>query len=459
MEGNKTGQFLVAVLLMIGFVLGIEAQEMGDIGFGDGFDAGFASKGSASSIEWSGRIRTDLRGYPNYDALLESEVDSPVSVSLGVEWKGENSEVRVSTEIDHRETIPELEEAYFRLFYERFDLQVGLMKTVWGTGDQVHVVDVLNSNDYSDFINPDYLERRIALPMVKLDLPFAGGRPGGAGRVEIALLPTFEPDDVPLDGRWVPREMVGLTELVAADSDYSLEYNSTDDLDHLQAGFRISLPLGPMDLAATVFNGFEKTPSPWINQIEGSVVMDYERLWVFGVDSAFVLGPLNTRAEAAWILTKDIAGDDPTVPNNAVDYLVGFDYDLPVSSLNFNVQAVGRYLLSADVIDESPSNLVLVMATPGMEYNYQYAPNGIYSDTIVSAALTDRLRNERVLPEVSAASSLQYGDFRVKPSVEFVLRDDARLEVEGVVYLGDEEGPFGRYDGNDYVQVRFEVSF
>ena len=50
-------------------------------------------------------------------------------------------------------------------------------------------------------------------------------------------------------------------------------------------------------------------------------------------------------------------------------------------------------------------------------------------------------------------------DVRVEPSVEFVLRDDARFEVSSVVFAGDEAGVFGQYDANDYVQLRFQYSF
>ena len=59
------------------------------------------------------------------------------------------------------------------------------------------------------------------------------------------------------------------------------------------------------------------------------------------------------RAEAAYYLTEDIAGDDPEVPNNSLEYLLGFDVDLGISSLNLNVQGTGSYILNSDAIDEA----------------------------------------------------------------------------------------------------------
>jgi hypothetical protein len=60
---------------------------------------------------------------------------------------------------------------------------------------------------------------------------------------------------------------------------------------------------------------------------------------------------------------------------------------------------------------------------------------------------------------VVVAVGVERQDWRVAPGVEFVLRDDTRVEVTGVVHGGDREGLFGQYDANDYMQLRFAWEF
>ena len=54
-----------------------------------------------------------------------------------------------------------------RAYLGDFVLEAGKMKIVWGKGDEVHVVDNFNANDYTNFIFPSYIDRRIAEPMLR----------------------------------------------------------------------------------------------------------------------------------------------------------------------------------------------------------------------------------------------------------------------------------------------------
>ena len=81
------------------------------------------------------------------------------------------------------------------------------MKVVWGKGDKLHVLDNFNADDYSDFIIPDYLDRRISTPMVRAvySLPLANMNLEG---VYTPLLPV---DRFATSGRWTPAQVGALT--------------------------------------------------------------------------------------------------------------------------------------------------------------------------------------------------------------------------------------------------------
>ena len=115
--------------------------------------------------------------------------------------------------IDVDELVENLiDESYASFYYDRFTFHVGYMKTVWGTGDQIHVVDLLNSDGFSDFINPDYIDRRNAAGMFTFDVPLFRT---GAIALEVAYLPVLNPDTVPESGRWAPVEVAILRDLLS----------------------------------------------------------------------------------------------------------------------------------------------------------------------------------------------------------------------------------------------------
>jgi hypothetical protein len=524
-------------------------SDEGSRGFGGGF-----SSDQEEPLSWSGRLRVDTRGYADYDEPLNSAIDLRAVAQLELEYTGDNSQVIVRTDVAEDSGVGEVstggeapggdaaqqiqdrvsvDEAYLRLFYDHFDLQAGYIRTVWGQGDEVHVVDFLNSNDYRDFINPSYTDRRRATGMLKVDIPWFTDS-GASGRVELAYAPVLRGDLLPESGPWVPAEAAELEGLLAgygvalaaaraaqsgapgapgdaiapetqlwagATAADALRTEASDTLEFGQVGARATARLGGIDLGAVYYWGYRKSPSPRIRLADpdafeaflaapntaspapdpdGEVLLTYDALQGFGLEAATVLGPFNLRAEGAYYLTEDIEGDDPEVSNNSLEYLAGFDVDLGISSLNLNVQGTGSYILNSDTIDEAgaitgvsaayeaaadqssqlPSTgPEVLLFDPNARLNYQYDADGIYTTHVVSAALTDSWRNDRIRPEVSGALSVERLDYRVAPAVEFVLRDDILFEVSGAVYGGDEAGTFGQFDDNDYLQLRFEYNF
>lgn len=482
-------------------------------GFGDGFDAGtaeggesdpagFGAFGGAPTVEWSGRLRFDVRGYMDYDEPEQSPLEAAARARLDLSAEGRSSEAFVRLQLRDGLTLEDagdelarslVDEAWFRLFFDRATLTTGYLKTVWGTGDEVYTLDPLNSNDFSDFINPDYIERRLAAGMIKLDVPLGAG----TGLFELAYLPLLRPDLIPEEGPWVPAELTILDELVAGYAELvaaqlvagttdpavaartasalaaeTVRFEDTGTLDFAQIGARVSGAVGRFDLGAQYYWGYLKTPTPRFRLADPTdprAELVYERIHATALEAAAVFGPFNTRAELAYTATEDSDGDDPEVPNHSVAWLAGFDVDLGVSSLNLNAQALGTVLLNPDSIDEDgPIAGLTTLPTPGVNplltdagarYNFQYDEDGEYTETIVTVVLTDAWRNERARPEVAVSVVAEKLDWRVSPSLAVDLRDDATLTLEAAVFGGDEDSLFGRYDAADYVRIRFEYSF
>ena len=225
---------LITTALLLG-VSGAFADDFDDFGsFGDdGADS------AASKLEVNGSVETEIRAYVDTsdvegkDGADKVEMDVTPSASIDLTYSGNKSDVSLTLKIDedtiknHPEDV--IDEAVLRGYFGNLTLEAGKMKVVWGKGDKLHVLDNFNADDYSDFIIPDYLDRRISTPMVRAvySLPFANMNLEG---VYTPLLPV---DRFATEGRWTPAQVGALTGVVT-DSAKARVAASTDYLERIR---------------------------------------------------------------------------------------------------------------------------------------------------------------------------------------------------------------------------------
>ena len=191
------------------------AQEFGDFGDFGGFDD--AAGNGGSKIEVSGTVSTDIRAYVDADDSDELEVEAKPAGKLDLSYSGNNSDFTLSLcmDADKIQSNPEdiIDELVLRgRLGDYLTVEAGKMKVVWGKGDKLHVLDNFNADNYSDFIIPDYIDRRVSTPMVRgiISLPVANLNVEG---VYTPLLPT---DRFALDGRWMPAQVGALKTVATA---------------------------------------------------------------------------------------------------------------------------------------------------------------------------------------------------------------------------------------------------
>ena len=160
--------------------------------------------------------------------------------------------------------------------------------------------------------------------------------------------------------------------------------------------------------------------------------LDYDRLQVFGVEAATVLWKLNLRAEAAYNMTDDFSGDDPWVHNNSVAWLCGFDIDLPVSNLNFNIQETGTVVLKSGEIG-------------GLfeEYDVDYDSDGHYTNNKIVINLSDSYLHEKLTAEISAVVGIENKEVLIMPKLSYNIRDGFNVVLRGTyLHSDDSDGEF-----------------
>lgn len=414
-----------------------------DAGFSS-FDSSFTETSGASRLEWEGNIGALIRAYADYDDPGSGTVSAYPTVGLNLTYTGDNSEAAAELRFNRnwnydtpsleQDLAPQsiswylqrmIENAYLRLFYDNFNLQVGYFKEVWGTGDQSHVVDPLNPFDYYDFVNNDYIDRKVSEFMCKVDVPL-----GLMGLLELVYVPVYTPDSSPLTGKWMPKSLESISAALRDITPAELVRPDTRTLSDGQYAARLSWTLGGLDIAGTYYYGFVRAPNV---EITTKIELSYDRLHVFGLDAAGVLAGFNLRGEAAYYMSEDFDGSDESRENNhSIQYVAGFDRNLPLGNLNLNIQTIGAYFINAS---NDPTR------------------------NIVSAALSDSWNNDRIRPEVSASYGVEDEDWMIRPNLNFTLVDDMTLEIEYAIFFGDEAGRFGQFDENDYLEVRLSHSF
>ena len=464
------------------------------------------------------------------------------------------------------------------------------MKVVWGKGDKLHVVDNFNANDYTDYIIPDYIDRRIAEPMFRV----VYSTPSNV-KLEGIWTPMMTADRLASDGVWVPNAMKKLTDTVEGAVKHNLKLTldnaistgdstkaiskimeassfSSDNLvgDNIhsikfgQAGARTTFTLGHLDLGLSYYYGHSKQPSAnlssYINSVsaavtswsqttdgqtfistnygaeitkrvtaaissyaaefasDGSVVpgntytlidgssvtvtddatgkavavdlakrkaaaenltgtittavvkenaqeialasnqelnykqieLNYDQVQVFGLEMATVLWKFNIRAEGAYYLTKDTAGDNPWIHNNSVQWVAGFDIDMPWTNMNLNVQTQGKYILNNDKIGKGAYG----------DYDVDKDANDKYTNNKIVVNLSDSYNHDNVKVEVSGIYGIERKDILVMPSLTIRAADDFSIKASGLwIHAPDEDCEFYGWGNNSFAQLSCKYLF
>lgn len=155
---------------------------------GDDFSGGSFAESDEPALTWNGQVDADLRtwiggkngegkhntrGWYSPDDISRSTVDANAKLKLDLSYEGDYTDAKATIKFDPAtikanpwDTLSEA--SVGGSFLDgMLQLRAGKMKEVWGKGDKLHVLDNFNANDYTDFIFPDYIDRRLGEVMFK----------------------------------------------------------------------------------------------------------------------------------------------------------------------------------------------------------------------------------------------------------------------------------------------------
>lgn len=351
---------------------------------------------------------------------------------------------------------------YLRYYHRLFDLELGLLKPVWGNADGIHVIDFLNPIDFTDPFGPSYLDKKISQQMLKINIPF-----GDSSLLELVYMPKFEGDYIAMNGVWTPYYIKNMedtifnllyaaallenpatsasmiepqAELLAS----TLNIQESDYFTDSQAAGRFTSTITNIDMGLTYYYGFLKQPTIDPEEVikTGKLNLIYNRMHGFGLDVASQVGLFNLKGEVSYYLTDDIKGDDPAIVNNSLNYIVGFDINLPLNNVNLLLQGVGSTVINNNEITK-------------MDPQYKDE----YSDFMLMGRLSDNYLNETLFIELAGAYDFIYSDYMINPLVQYKVTDNLSLIAEYNYFGGDKDTDFGQFSDNDNIKMEIEYFF
>jgi len=429
----------------------------------------------AEQKETATTIIGDLK--PEIRVFDDGDLERNLSGNLDISYPGNKHSFQLITDfqIGAAKEI-EFNELNYQYFGNKYSLLLGKHRVIWGKGDQLHVLDNINPEDLSDFYNPDYKDRQIGEEMIKIDRYFRNGN----ANLEFIYTPDFEghrlaeDPDSPL-GNWIINPFADKISISALKS--ATNYSETEIIRQVEAavkeeeqqfGLRFTDTRGGTDYGFSYYHGYLREPSydpaafntgsnPFTNnpaqnrdifsQLLDAADLHYDQVDVFGFEMARVIASINSRFELAYYNTDDSSGNDPTIRNNKVAWVIGGDRDLPISNLNLNIQFTGEKILDDSQIEANNAA------------DLQYNQDGDYLTNRAVVKLEDSYQNEKIIPQITWVYNLSDHDYSLENAVEYELKQDLVMKFSHKIFNGDQNTDFGQFEDNDFSSISLHYSF
>jgi len=226
-----------------------------------------------------------------------------------------------------------------------------------------------------------------------------------------------------------------------------------------QYGIRLSGSAGPVDMAGQYYFGHYKTPSIDVdamvaNALAGKSLADcvhYDPVHIFGIDLGTAIAMFNLKSEFAYYMTGDFKGTDPAVHNNSIQWVMGFDVDIPLNNININIQNLGAWTLGFKKVKENNEN-------GKFDMDWNTAEKSTNNKLIVN--ISDSWLHENLTDSLTCIWGIEHNDFVIIPKLRYRIKDELYVEGTGVyIYAANKKSEFSNWKNNHFVQASLEYRF
>lgn len=332
----------------------------------------------------------------------------------------------------------ELREFYLDVPTSFAHFRIGKQQTVWGQADGLKVLDVVNPQDFREFILDDFEDSRIPL------WTFAAEVPVDDFMAEFLWIPDQTYNDLPeadalyalTAPRFVPEAIPGFT-VIQREPDRPDSVLSDSD-----AGIRLLGMVDSWDVSLNYLFHYDDNPV-LRRQVQGSVVTitpEYERTHLLGGTFSNSFGDFVLRGEVGYSFDRYFLTDDPS----DLDGVEESDNFSSVIGLDWN--GVDDTLISAQIFGDYLTNDI----------------NGASRDQFeatTSLLVRRSFLDEDLVAEVIWLQSINSGDGLIRPKITYQVDDNIKFWAGADIFFGTSEGVFGQFDDNDRFLFGVQFSF
>ena len=334
----------------------------------------------------------------------------------------------------------ELREFYLRTVLWGAHLTLGKQQVVWGKADGLKLLDVVNPQNFREFILDNFDDSRIPLWTFNAEVPVGGNTlqflwiPDRSYHLLPQADATFAFTSPLMVPKAPPGVAVNLRPLerpknIVTDSDIGMRFSSfwhgwdlTVNYLYHYADFPVffqSVFLAPGGAVVTV------NPR-------------YARNHLLGGSFSNAFGNLTVRGEAIYntdrfVLTTNRRDGDGVIKSGEVAYVLGLDWGGIQDSL-VSFQLFQSWLLKS--------------------------ANGMVRDTLDTTTtflLRRHFLNETLETEVLWLHNVNQGDGLIRPKISYEVRDNMKIWSGFDLFYGDRNGLFGQFDQNDRLVIGMEI--
>lgn len=374
-------------------------------------------------------IRFTASGRLRYDALDELEPDKPSQKTTSPASR----RVRFNEDSE-----AELREFYLELPTDAAYFIVGKQQTVWGQADGLKVLDVVNPQDFREFILDDFEDSRIPLWTVKAEVPI------GDVLAELVWIPDTTYHDIPEDDAayafrsrsFVPQAVPG-TSIVTEDPDRPDRFFQDSDF-----GVRLTAFVGGWDVSLNYLYYYDNFQVPFQERSAFPTIVvepEFERTHLVGGTFSNAFGDFVVRGELALSTSRHFVTEDPGDPDGIeeapnLNYVLGLDW-----------YGLSDMLISGQLFQD-----IILEDTKGVTRDR--------SETTVTLYVQKSMLNDRLDLNLQWLQGLNLGDGLVRPEVRYDLTDHFTLWGGFDVFYGSSRGLFGQFDGQSRAIVGVDVN-
>jgi len=333
----------------------------------------------------------------------------------------------------------ELREFFVETQWGRTWFTLGKQQIVWGQADGLKVLDVVNPQDFREFILDDFDDSRIPLWAMNAEVPI------GEATLQLLWLPDPSYHELPEPDatfaftapRFLPPQVPGLLA--------SLEPTNRPRrlLADSDAGVRLAAFVGGFDVSLNYLYHIDNRPifegQRGTSPLGPTVTFTprYRRTHLLGGTFSNAFGDLTVRGEVGWTSDRRLSVEDPSDADlvgrtGELAYVLGLDW--------FGFQDT---LLSFQVFQ----SWLLRDETGWLRDRL---------DTNLTFLARRELWNERLRVEGIWIHNTNDGDGLLRPKLSFELRDGLTLWAGLDIFYGRSHGAFGEFDGRDRAVMGME---